>query len=71
MSEEVHAKSLQSCLTLCDLMGCRVLQAPLSMGFSRQEYWNGLPFPSPEDLPNSGIEPGLLSVLHWQGVLYH
>ena len=33
-------------------------QAPLSMGFSRQEYWNGLPFPSPEDLPNPGIEPG-------------
>ena len=34
-------------------------QAPLSMGFSRQEYWSGLPFPSPEDLPNPGIEPGL------------
>ena len=32
-------------------------QAPPSMGFSRQEYWSGLPFPSPEDLPNSGIEP--------------
>ena len=32
-------------------------QAPLSMEFSRQEYWNGLPFPSPEDLPNPGIEP--------------
>ena len=33
-------------------------QAPPSMGFSRQEYWSGLPFPSPGDLPNSGIEPG-------------
>ena len=33
-------------------------QAPPSMGFSRQEYWNGLPFPSPGDLPNSGIELG-------------
>ena len=33
-------------------------QAPLFLGFSRQEYWNGLPFPSPEDLPNPGIEPG-------------
>ena len=33
-------------------------QAPLSMGFSRQEYCSGLPFPSPGDLPNSGIEPG-------------
>ena len=32
-------------------------QASLSMGFSRQEYWNGLPSPSPEDLPNPGIEP--------------
>ena len=33
-------------------------QAPLSMRFSRQGYWSGLPFPSPEDLPNPGIEPG-------------
>ena len=33
-------------------------QALLSMKFSRQEYWRGLPFPSPGDLPNSGIEPG-------------
>ena len=32
-------------------------QAPLSMGFSRQEYWRGLPFPSPGDLPNPGLEP--------------
>ena len=33
-------------------------QAPLSMEFSRQEYWSGLPFPSPGDLPDPGIEPG-------------
>ena len=33
-------------------------QAPLSMGFSRQEYWSGLPFPSPEDLPKPGTESG-------------
>ena len=33
-------------------------QAPQSMEFSRQEYWSGLPFPSPGDLPNLGIEPG-------------
>ena len=32
-------------------------QAPLSMGFSRQEYWSGLPFPSPGDLPDPGIKP--------------
>ena len=34
-----------------------VSQAPLSMSFSRQEYWSGLPFPPPRDLPNPGIEP--------------
>ena len=33
-------------------------QAPLSMKFSRQEYWSGLPFPSPGNLPDPGIEPG-------------
>ena len=33
-------------------------QVPLSTGFPRQEYWSGLPFPPPGDLPNSGIEPG-------------
>ena len=32
-------------------------QAPPSMGFSRQEYWSGVPFPSPGDLPHPGIEP--------------
>ena len=34
-----------------------VHQAPLSMGFSRQEYWSGLPFPPPGDLPDTGIKP--------------
>ena len=33
-------------------------QAPLSIGFSKHEYWSGLPFPFPEDLPNPGMEPG-------------
>ena len=33
-------------------------QAPPSTGFSRQEYWSGVPFPSPEDVPNPGIKPG-------------
>jgi len=32
-------------------------EAPLAMGFSRQKYWSGLPFPSPGDLPNPGIKP--------------
>ena len=36
-------------------------QAPLSMELSRQEYWSGLPFPSPGDLPDSGIEPASLA----------
>ena len=37
-------------------MGCAVRQSPLSLGFPRQEYWSGLPFPSPGDLPNPGIK---------------
>ena len=37
-------------------------QAPLSMGFSRQEYWSGLPFPAPGDFPDSGIEPTSLAL---------
>ena len=37
---------------------CTAHQAPLSMGFSRQEYWSGLPFPFPGDLPNPGMDPG-------------
>ena len=47
----------QSCLTLCDPWTV-TYQAPLSMGFLRQEFWSGLLFPSPEDPPNPGIEPG-------------
>ena len=39
-----------------------VHQAPLSMEFSRQEYWSGLPSPSPGDLPNPGLEPGSLAL---------
>ena len=41
-------------------------QTPLSMEFSRQEYCSGLPFPTPGDLPNAGIKPHLLCLLHWQ-----
>ena len=43
--------------TLCDPMDCSPPQAPLSRGFPRQEYWSGLPFPSPGDPPKAGIEP--------------
>ena len=54
----VCAKLLQSCLTPCDSMAV-ALQVALSMGFSRWEYWSGLTFPSPEDLPNPGIKSAL------------
>ena len=37
-------------------------QGPLSMGFSRQEYWSGVPFPSPGNLPNTGIKPRSLTL---------
>ena len=43
------------CATLCDPMDC-ARQAPLSVELSRQEYWSGLPFPTPGDLPNPGVE---------------
>ena len=48
----MHAQSKPT-VTLCMVAH----QAPLSMGFSKQEYWTGLPFPSPGDLPGSGVEP--------------
>ena len=48
---------LQSCPTLCNPMDCVACQIPPSMGFSRQEYRSGLPFPPLGDLPNPGIEP--------------
>ena len=41
-------------------------QAPLSMGSSRQEYWSGLPYPPPGDLPKPGIKQCFLHLLHWQ-----
>ena len=53
---EINMKVTQSCPTLCNPMDCSPPDS-LSMEFSRQEYWSGLPFPSPGDLPNSGIEP--------------
>ena len=49
---------VQFCPALCDPIAWTIAcQAPLSMKFSRQEYWNGQPFPSPGDLPYPGIEP--------------
>ena len=70
--------SFKDILTVCvQLFGTPwtvVFQAPLFIGFSRQEYWSGLPFPPPGDFPNLGIEPKFLASLHWQAdslPLYH
>ena len=67
---EVKVKSL-SCVRLFSTLWIGAYQAPPSMGFSRQEYWSGLPFPSPGDLPDPGIKPGSDQEsnpfpLHWQ-----
>ena len=55
--ESVSVKSL-SRVRLFETPWTSARQAPRSMGFPRQEYWTGVPFPSPEDLPNPRIEPG-------------
>ena len=47
----------KSCLTFGDPMDCSPTGSSLSLGFPRQEYWSGLPFPSPGNLTNTGIEP--------------
>ena len=75
----MHAKTLQSRLTLCDPMDV-ACQAPLLMGFSRKEYWSGLPCPSPGDLPDPGTEPvspvapalqaDSLLLSHWGGCIH-
>ena len=52
-NEESESEVAQLCLTLWTV----AYQAPQSMEFSRQEYWSGLPFPSPGDLPDPGMEP--------------
>ena len=55
MKEKVN---LLSRVRLFSTLWTVAYQAPPSMGFSRREYWSGLPFPSPGDLPHPGIEPG-------------
>ena len=69
MSVHDYMCYVQSCLTLCDSLDYSP-QAPLSMGFFWQEYWNGLPFPSPGDLPNPEINLCLLWLLHCRLILY-
>ena len=56
ISLKIETEVAQSCLTLCDPMDCSLPGSSI-MGFPRQEYWNGLPFPSPGNLPNPGIKP--------------
>ena len=62
LNKKVKVLVTQSCLTLCDPMDCSLSGSSVH-GFSRQEYWNGLPWPPPGDLPNPGIKtlmsPGL------------
>ena len=62
--------SLHACSVISDSFATPwtiACQAPLSMRFPRQEYWSGLPFPSPGDLRDPEIEPGSsTSLLHWQ-----
>ena len=60
------AKHVQLCPAHCDPMDCS-LQAPLSMEFSRQEYWSGLPCPPPGDLPGPWIQPSSLVSLTLAG----
>ena len=60
-----------SCVQLCATLWTVAHQAPLSMGFSRQEYWSGLCAFLQGNLPDLGIKPYLLHLLHWQAVLYH
>ena len=60
MERKKEHEVAQSCPTLCDPVDYS-LPAPPSMGFSRQEYRSGLPFPSPGDLPEPGIKPGSLN----------
>ena len=55
--QDVRVLSRFSCVSLFVTPWTAVHQAPLSMGFSRQEYWSGLQVPPPRDLPDPGIEP--------------
>ena len=58
-----------SCISLFATLWTLAHQAPLFMGFSRQEYWSELPCPPPGDLPDPGIKPYLLCLLHCRRVL--
>ena len=57
LPQTYESESEVSCVRLFATLWTVAHQAPPSMGFSRQEYWSGLPFPSSGDLPDPGIEP--------------
>ena len=67
LSSPISVLVTQPCPTLCDPIDCIAHQAPLSMEFSKQESWSGLPFLSPRDLPDQGLN---LSLLHCRWILY-
>ena len=56
-NKQLVVLSCFGCVRLFVTLWTVACQAPLSLEFSRQEYWSGLPFPPPRDLPDSGIEP--------------
>ena len=58
--------SHSSCAQLCATLWTVARQTPISMEFSRQDYWGGLPCPPPGNLPDPGIEAASLCLLHWQ-----
>ena len=58
IDSESESEFAQSCTTLCDPRDCSPTRLLCPWGFSKQEYWSGLPFPSPADLPDPGIKPG-------------
>ena len=62
----MHVLGLFSCVQLFVTLWTAAHQAPLFIGFSRQEYWSGFACPPPGDLPDPGIKRASLSLLHWQ-----
>ena len=71
MLERPITLSCFSHVWLCVTPWTAASQAPLSMGFPKQEYWSGLPFPFPGDLPDPGTEPVSFHLLHCRQILYH
>ena len=68
LTQDIECSVAQLCLTLCDPWTA-AHQAPLSVGFSGQQYWSGLPCPPPGDLPTQGLNLCLLFLLQWQDSL--